>query len=69
MHLYLATSLTPIEGHMPDADERLRLERVPWRVAVRMAVEGTIEDAKSLVGLLLLDRLATAGEIDPDRPG
>jgi ADP-ribose pyrophosphatase len=69
MHLYLAMGLSPIAGHVPDADERLRLERVPWRDAVRLAVEGRIEDAKSMVGLLLLDRLASSGEVDPDGTG
>lgn len=65
MHLYLATSLSPIEGHVPDEDERLRVERVPWRDAVRWATDGTLEDAKSLIGLMWLDRLAAAGELDP----
>lgn len=65
MHLYLATELSPIEGHVPDEDERLRLERVPWRDAVRWALDGTLADAKSLVGLLWLDRLVSAGEVDP----
>ena len=32
MHLYLATDLTPIEGYTgPDVDERLEVERLPWR--------------------------------------
>lgn len=65
MHLYLATGLTLIEGHVPDEDERLRLEHVPWRDAVRWAIDGTIVDAKSLVGLMRLDRLVAAGEVDP----
>jgi ADP-ribose pyrophosphatase len=65
MHLYLATDLSPIEGHAPDADERLRVERVPWRDAVRWATDGTLGDAKSIVGMLWLDRLVAAGEVDP----
>lgn len=65
MHLYLATDLSPIEGHVPDEDERLRLELVPWRDAVRWATDGTLEDAKSLIGLMWLDRLVAAGEVDP----
>ena len=32
MHLYLATDVTPHEGHQPHDEERLRVERVPWRV-------------------------------------
>ena len=65
MHLYLATDVTPIAGHVPDEDERLRVERVPWREAVRWALEGRLEDAKSLVGLMWLERLVAAGEVDP----
>lgn len=59
MHLYLARDLAPAqEGRLgPDADERLELERVPWREAVEMAERGVIADAKSLVGLLRLARL------------
>jgi ADP-ribose pyrophosphatase len=65
MHLFLATDVTDIAGHEPDEDERLRVERVPWRVAVGWATDGTLEDAKSMVGLMWLDRLVAAGEIDP----
>lgn len=65
MHLYLATDLSPIEGHVPDEDERLRVEHVPWRDALRWATDGTLQDAKSLVGMLWLDRLVSAGEVDP----
>lgn len=64
MHLYLATGLRPIPDHPgPAADERLRVERVPWRDAVSMAERGEIRDAKSLVGLLRLARLAERGEL------
>jgi ADP-ribose pyrophosphatase len=64
MHLYLATGLEPIEGYSgPEADERLSLERLPWREAVRLATAGAIEDAKSIVGLLWLERLAEQGEL------
>jgi len=65
MHLYLATDVTPIAGHVPDEDERLRVERVPWQVAVGWATDGTLEDAKSLVGMMWLERLIDAGEVDP----
>ncbi|MEZ4597880.1 MAG: NUDIX hydrolase [Chloroflexota bacterium] len=65
MHLFLATDLAPIEGHVPDEDERLWVERVPWHDAVRRATDGTLEDAKSIVGILWVDRLVTAGEVDP----
>jgi ADP-ribose pyrophosphatase len=64
MHLYLATDLSPIEGYTgPDVDERLSLERVPWREAVGRGLRGEIVDAKSLLALLWLERMVTGGEL------
>ena len=64
MHLYLATDLEPLYDYRgPDEDEYLDLVRMPWREAVAMADDGEIEDAKTLVGLLRLARLADAGEL------
>jgi ADP-ribose pyrophosphatase len=64
MHLFLATDLSPIAGYTgPDTDERLRLVRVPWRRAVEMAEAGLVDDAKTLLGLFWLDRLAARGEV------
>ena len=59
MHLYLARDLMPAHENRlgPDEDERLELERVPWRDAVAMAERGEIVDAKTLVGLLRLGRI------------
>jgi ADP-ribose pyrophosphatase len=60
MHLYLATDLSPAHPDDrlgPDEDEHLRLERLPFRAAVEAALAGVISDAKSLVGLLWVDRL------------
>jgi ADP-ribose pyrophosphatase len=60
MHLYLARDLRPAHAYDrlgPDEDEHLRLERLPWSDAVRAALAGEIADAKSLVGLLWVDRL------------
>lgn len=66
MHLYLATDLRPLDGYEgPDTDEYLDLVRLPWRDAVAMAERDEIHDAKSLVGLLRLARLADAGELAP----
>ncbi len=59
MHLYLAMDLSPAhEGRLgPDEDERLELEAVPLREALAMADRGQIADAKTIVGLLRVDRL------------
>ena len=62
MHLYLALDLEPIDGYSgPEPDERLDVVRMPWREAVDMADSGAIRDAKTLVGLLQLARIADAG--------
>ena len=59
MHLYLATDLRPADKNRlgPDEDERLELERVPFRDALAKAERGEIADAKSLVALLWYGRL------------
>ena len=60
MHLFLATDLSPVspDGRLgPDEDERLILERRPWRDAVAAVESGEIDDAKSIVGLFWLERL------------
>jgi ADP-ribose pyrophosphatase len=59
MHLYLATDLRPAhpdERLGPDEDEHLRLERMPFADAVDAVERGEIADAKSILGLLWLDR-------------
>ncbi len=64
MHMYLATDVTldsAYEG--PHEDERLKLESLPFEEALSMAEDGRIRDAKTLVGLYLVDRLAGKGEI------
>jgi 8-oxo-dGTP pyrophosphatase MutT (NUDIX family) len=65
MHLYLATDLEAVADYAgPDVDEYLDLVRYPWREAVVMADRGQIRDAKTLVGLFWLARVAAAGELD-----
>jgi ADP-ribose pyrophosphatase len=59
MHLYLATDLTPAhpdERLGPDEDEHLRLERRSLSDGLAAIERGEIADAKSIVGLLWLDR-------------
>jgi ADP-ribose pyrophosphatase len=70
MHLWLATDLRPADGERlgPDEDEHLRLERMPFREAVAAVERGEIADAKSIVGLLWLDRLTPADAPDSN-PG
>jgi ADP-ribose pyrophosphatase len=60
MHLYLATGLEaahPDERLGPDEDEHLRLERRSLADALAAVDRGEIADAKSIVGLLWVERL------------
>jgi ADP-ribose pyrophosphatase len=71
MHLDLATGLTPAhpdERLGPDEDEHLRLEPLPWGAAIAAALGGQIADAKSLVGLLWVDRRRAHAASDAPEP-
>jgi ADP-ribose pyrophosphatase len=60
MHVYLATDLHPAhpdERLGPDEDEHLRLERLPFGDAVAAVEAGRICDAKSVAGILWVDRM------------
>ena len=64
MHLYLATDLEPADPDErlgPDADEHLGLDRRPFDEALGAVDGGEIQDAKSIAGLLLVDRRRRAG--------
>ncbi len=66
MHLYLATGIQRVTGDdrlTPDEDERLELSRVTIDEALAMVDDGTISDAKTILGVLWLDRLRRAGEL------
>ncbi len=52
MELYLATGLSDVE--QPDSGEDERIEIVPWPLARLDEAIDACEDAKSLIGLLLL---------------
>jgi len=55
MYLYLCEDLKPgPNSHQPD--ERLEPVVVAWDEAVRMVEDGRIEDAKSILAILLWDR-------------
>ena len=56
MHLFLAEGLTPGEMAL-EADEQIEPVVVQWGQALTWATDGTIKDAKSMVAILLWDRL------------
>ena len=65
MHLYLATDLQAVHagGLQPDEDERLELHPLPFDEAVAMIDRGEIPDAKTIAGLLLVERLRERGAL------
>jgi ADP-ribose diphosphatase len=58
MHLYLATNLRQAPGDRlgPDEDEHLELLAIPFADAVAAAERGDFHDAKTIAGVLLVDR-------------
>ncbi|MFQ5879581.1 MAG: NUDIX hydrolase [Dehalococcoidia bacterium] len=55
IHVFLATGLEP-SRLAADADEELELVRMPLEEALALVRRGEIEDAKSIIGLLLAAR-------------
>lgn len=52
IHLFLATRLQPVDGRR-EPDERIEQILKPLHEAVAMVAEGQIEDAKTIIGILL----------------
>jgi ADP-ribose pyrophosphatase len=52
IHIFLATRLTQAEQNLDD-DEVLELRPTPFQKALDMVAQGNIQDAKTIVGLLL----------------
>ncbi len=50
--IYLATGLSQHPSH-PDADEFLRIKKIPLDDAITQCMSGEIQDGKTLVGLLM----------------
>jgi ADP-ribose pyrophosphatase len=56
MVLFLAEDLTPGAMHL-DPGEELAPQVIAWNDAMNRVLDGTIRDAKTMIGLLLWDRL------------
>ena len=54
IHLFLATGLTPGQHHREE-DEFMELHEVRWSEAMRMVRGGGIRDAKTMVGLMMVN--------------
>jgi ADP-ribose pyrophosphatase len=66
MHLYLATGIAgaDADGRLaPDEDERLELYHLTIDEALERIATGEICDAKTILGVLWVDRLRGAGEL------
>ena len=64
MHLYLATALEADPTYDgPEPDERLEVVTPTFDEAIALADKGEIKDAKTLIGLYVVERLARAGEV------
>lgn len=66
LHLYLATELKPVarDVHGPE-ESHMDVVRLPLSEAVDMVVRGEINDAKTVIGLLLVDRRMREGSLCP----
>jgi ADP-ribose pyrophosphatase len=67
MWLYLATDLTETKQRLED-DELLEVVRVPFERALQMVTDGEIEDAKTIIGLILAAPRIGESAFAPDYP-
>lgn len=58
MSVYLATGLRPGKAR-PEEDEKIQIRMLPLDSAVRMVLNGTIRDAKTISSILWLDHQIT----------
>jgi hypothetical protein len=56
MHLFVAEDLVPGPQAL-EPGEQITTRVVPWHEAVAMCLDGTIDDAKTVAGILLVDAL------------
>jgi ADP-ribose pyrophosphatase len=54
MHLFVAEDLVPGPQAL-EPGEQIRTRLVPWATAVAMCLDGRIDDAKTIAGILLVD--------------
>src|SRR5437870_1302975 len=67
MWLYLATDLKPTKQRLED-DELIEVVRLPIDRALQMITDGEIEDAKTIIGLLLAAPRIGLSAFAPDYP-
>jgi len=67
MWIYLATDLVPTAQKLED-DELIEIVRLPIERALQMISDGEIEDAKTIIGLLLAAPRLGASTLEPFYP-
>lgn len=67
MWLYLATDLTATAQRLDD-DEMIEVVRLPLQRALQMISDGEIEDAKTIIGLMLAAPRIGSAAFAPDYP-
>jgi len=67
MWLYLATDLTETTKR-PEDDEVIEVVRLPIKRALQMITDGEIEDAKTIIGLMLAAPRIGVSAFEPDYP-
>lgn len=67
MWVYLATELTETKQNLDD-DEYLKIQRIPLVDALQMISNGEIEDAKTIIGLMLTAQRLGIGTSDERYP-
>ena len=66
LHLYLATDLETVERDVHGPEEtHMDVLQLPLAEAVDLVVAGEIHDAKTVIGLLLVDRRWREGSLRP----
>lgn len=66
LHIYLATELSPVARQLHGPEEsHMEVLRLPLAEAVEMVARGEINDAKTVIGLLLVDRRLHEGNLAP----
>ena len=63
LYVYLATELTPMAQQL-DHDEFVEIVYLPLSEAVAMAQQGSIEDAKTVIALLLAAKFCCTDIVD-----
>jgi ADP-ribose pyrophosphatase len=67
-HLFVAKDLTPGPQRLEN-DEDLQPQIISWRETLGWALDGTIRDAKTLIAILLWDRLSRQEDKETRRQG